>query len=57
MSKRNFKDTFTKAESNDDLVYDDTAFSFFAVAILSIVLIPYFFYLLRQFRKLKKVNK
>lgn len=57
MSNKNFKDTFTKSESNDDLQYDELAFYFFSTAVLTIILIPFFFYLLKKYRNLRRVNK
>ena len=57
MSNSNFQDTFTKNENSDDLQYDEFAFYFFATTILTIIIIPYAIYIIKQISSRFKVNR
>lgn len=42
-----FKDNFKRDSEEDMLEYDDSAFYYFSLAVLTFILIPYTFYQLR----------
>lgn len=52
----NFQDTFTKNEGDKNLQYDDSAFVFFGIALLSSILIPLTISILRSLRSLYTAN-
>jgi hypothetical protein len=42
-----FKDNFKRDSEEDMLEYDDSAFYYFSLAVLTFILLPYTFYQLR----------
>lgn len=42
-----FKDNFKRDSEEDMLDYDDSAFYYFSLAVLTFILIPYFYFILR----------
>jgi len=56
MSQSNFQDTFTKNQNESNLQYDDSAFYFFATAVLTIMVIPLIVSIYRSFRLKKRIN-
>lgn len=46
-----FKDNFKRDSEEDMLEYDDSAFYYFSLAVLTFILIPYTYYQLRTFIK------
>lgn len=44
MSNQDFKDNFKRDSEEDNLEYDDSAFFYFSLAILTFTLMPYWYY-------------
>jgi hypothetical protein len=45
--KENFQDNFKRDSEEDMLDYDDSAFFYFSLAILTFMLMPYWYYTLK----------
>jgi hypothetical protein len=44
-----FQDNFKRDSEEDQLNYDDSAFYYFSLAILTFIILPYTYYLLKRF--------